>query len=265
MIYRLGNIEFKGFFAPNQLERNTKTDLSEIKRIGDKPLIQRTGEDLERITLNIQLSAKFCNPGAVIRELNEIRSAGKSNTLINGEGDVLGDFCIESLSQQVVKTTDTGAILIAEMELVLKEFISTSDTTPTGDAISPRETTAQLLGSDDAATNGAISTQDVANAVNATEQAMNVGEIAKAQAALAEATAAVNEATDSLQQVTGNADQAAQDLRNELIIAGGQISTIQGLLTANDLPTALQELDSLKITMRGVNRGNEALMGFTVA
>lgn len=128
MYSQLGNIIFSELKGFNRFSRNRATDFAEIPLILGKPALQRTGEKLTSITLGIQLHTDFTDVENSIKEFFDAMAEGEILPLVLGNGLFLGNFVILSLNETVKKTAVDGSIIVASLDIQLKEY-------PTGDQL----------------------------------------------------------------------------------------------------------------------------------
>lgn len=106
---------------------------SEARRSGDsrwathdvhqaKPLREFLGPGLDTITLRIRFDQAFgVVPRDELRTLREQRDAGAVLDFVVG-GDLVGDFTIESLSDEWTRVDASGVLTTASVDLTLKEY-----------------------------------------------------------------------------------------------------------------------------------------------
>jgi hypothetical protein len=75
------------------------------------------------ISFDIRLHANFCNPALRYTELSNYCDNGEVLTLVDGYGNVKGDFVIHKLKQNVLQEDTQGGVLFCECAITLKEFV----------------------------------------------------------------------------------------------------------------------------------------------
>jgi phage protein U len=122
MYSQLGNIIFSELKGFDRFSRSRATDFAEIPLILGKPALQRTGEKLTSITLGIQLHTDFADVENSIKEFYDLMAEGEILPLVLGNGLFLGNFVILSLNETVKKTAIDGSIIVANVDIQLKEY-----------------------------------------------------------------------------------------------------------------------------------------------
>lgn len=118
----LGSIEFELVNHPSQQSERTTADYAEHERMQGKPLLQWIGDGLDELSLEIALHAALVDPEEQIRRLKVAKSAHQPLPYVLGSGDYRGIYLITSLDVTTRKTTDTGRLVAAVVNLVLREY-----------------------------------------------------------------------------------------------------------------------------------------------
>jgi len=137
MVYRLGDIEFKQLATPKPLLKETTINYVERERLLDKPLLQKVGGTLDTIELDIYFHFSFSEVRNSVNQIRDAAASGTSMVLINGAGLKEGEYVITRHSVTYEKTDNEGRLLIANMSLQLKEFVSADK--ETDEAIAARK------------------------------------------------------------------------------------------------------------------------------
>ena len=93
--------------------------------IGQKPVMEFLGPGIEQISFNMRFDVFLgINPSDELVVLRQMRDAGEAVTLIL-EGQPVTDnlWVIESLSEDYPAIDNTGRILIANVDVSLKEYV----------------------------------------------------------------------------------------------------------------------------------------------
>lgn len=106
----------------DELSRRSAAKFADHEVAGSKPISEFTGEELDEITFNIQLNRTYAKPERDLMLLNKIKSAGTANRLIIGSRN-LGKFTLREFEETLTHVGKNGAILFAEVELTLTEYI----------------------------------------------------------------------------------------------------------------------------------------------
>lgn len=102
--------------------KQAEARFSEHTIIGKKPLLEFTGPGLESISMKIRLDAFLgINPLTEITRLAELRDAGQALPLVIG-GKYKGDYVISSLSETHRTHDNQGRLLLADVQIELKEY-----------------------------------------------------------------------------------------------------------------------------------------------
>lgn len=127
MIGTFGKLVFetsaKKIHTFDEFERRSSAAFAEHKVINGKPRLERTGDNLDEITFTIRLDLHLgVDPAEQIKKTRDMKSAGKPGTLIIG-GVPLGDFVIISLSEKWPEIDNRGRLILAYLDLSLKEYV----------------------------------------------------------------------------------------------------------------------------------------------
>jgi phage protein U len=97
----LGGVKFHiAAVSYNELVRNWQWKWSGQARIGSYDALQYTGKANDKITLNGQVAALFKSVGTQqIQKLADLGDGEKPLLMVSGQGDVLGYWCVVSLSE----------------------------------------------------------------------------------------------------------------------------------------------------------------------
>ncbi len=107
----------------DDFQRQGSATFAEHKVINGKPRLEFTGDDLDKISFTIRLDLHLgVDPATQIKIAWEMKSAGKPGTMIVG-GVPLGDFVILSLSEKWKAVDGKGRLIIAYLDLSLKEYV----------------------------------------------------------------------------------------------------------------------------------------------
>lgn len=106
----------------DELSRLSAAKFADHEIAGKKPISEFVGEELDEITFNIQLNRTYAKPEHDLMLLNKIKSSGAANRLIIGSRN-LGKFTLREFEETLTHVGKNGAILFAEVELTLTEYI----------------------------------------------------------------------------------------------------------------------------------------------
>lgn len=120
----LGDIEIEVTTAPRRFRHEEGSKLVEIEKIGEKPGLQHTGEELQEITWDFRFHAGWCDPEEQLQEVQKAHREKKPLTLVFGKTVIKGNYVIESISTTVSRTDLKGRLVEIEMNVKLKETAS---------------------------------------------------------------------------------------------------------------------------------------------
>lgn len=124
MLYRLGDIEFKQLATPNSFTKETTINYVERERLLDKPLLQRVGGMLDTVDMDIHFHFSFTDVRDSVNKVRDAAARGESMVLISGTGFKEGEYVISRYQVIYEKTDPEGRLLIVDMSIQLKEFVS---------------------------------------------------------------------------------------------------------------------------------------------
>lgn len=133
MYAQLGDIVFEGLKGLTGYRGKFTQTIAQHALIDGKPKLQKTGDALDELTLDMTFHRKFCNPESEISKLKGHVIDGSILPLITGTGELIGSFTIASMDVGVTHTGPTGLIVMSSVTVNLLEA---SDTDALGSAIS---------------------------------------------------------------------------------------------------------------------------------
>lgn len=125
MYAQLGIIIFEGLRSPSEMEHQVAASYAEHALIHGKPRLQRTGTELERVKLTIQLHSSFCNVQGEIDALKDVVNSGEVLPLVTGYGKYVGDFIARAVTNEALHSAPNGALISASVDVDLLEFVNT--------------------------------------------------------------------------------------------------------------------------------------------
>ncbi len=128
MYAQLGPIQFTPIKGFSSVSATRETNLVEHALIEGKPKLQRVGTNLTTLEISMLLDAAFCDPQTEIDALNNSRELAEVMPLIMGDGLVVGNFVIRSVSDNQLNHTKEGTLAQAEVTVSLVEYAG-ADTT----------------------------------------------------------------------------------------------------------------------------------------
>lgn len=268
-MYQLGDIQFEGLRGLDSLRKSREAVYAELPLMGGKPRLQRTGTALQQVTVSIALHAAFTDPAADIAALDEYREGGDVLTLINGEGEVVGDFVITAIEETVTQTSPTGRTLSAEVSLTLKEHFDPNKPATLAQAA---QSAAFAVGADKVVpvrlvrppiTSASVVSQNVTGGISASaagiayvrQAPLNTPQqaslLVRANAVLEKAKEAYTAAKDTANEYANIAATAPQ-LIAELTAVLANVNSLANLVQSGDLTNALTAADTLEASFAGL-------------
>lgn len=122
MYAQLGSTVFEGLFGWHEFEREAEARLAELDLINSKSDLQFTGLELDNISFGIRFHSSFCDPTLRYNELISYLENGEVLPLIDGLGNVRGDFVIHKVKQNVLHESSKGVVEFCECTVTLKEY-----------------------------------------------------------------------------------------------------------------------------------------------
>ena len=119
VIFRVSSTQIKTF---DELSRRVAAKFADHEVAGKKPISEKTGEELDQITFNIQLNRAYCKPEQELLTLNKILSSGVANRLIIGTRN-LGKFTLREFEENLTHVGKNGALLFVDLSVTLVEYI----------------------------------------------------------------------------------------------------------------------------------------------
>jgi phage protein U len=121
MYGQLGDIIFEGLYGPEEFVRTDSVSLPLHNRIGLRPKIQFTGNDLGTVKIVIHLHRAFIDVEEAISKFRSYRTTVTHLRYITGTGAVIGTFVIADMKQTNAHETPRGEIVSCKLELTLLE------------------------------------------------------------------------------------------------------------------------------------------------
>lgn len=121
MYAQLGEIVFEGLKGIDSLSLKSEQIIAEHQLIEGKTRLQNAGSKADEVTIAVSIKSSFANPEKEYQALKEYKEQGAVNTLINGRGELLGEYVIKSLELDVKRTTAEGQWVEIEIGIALIE------------------------------------------------------------------------------------------------------------------------------------------------
>ncbi len=113
----------------NNLKQNTKARYTSHAVIGQKPILEYIGPDLEEITFTMQFAMQVgVDPREEVAKVREkCQKAEPLYFVLNNQTVGENPWIIESVGESVDTVDNLGRIIVTEIEVTLKEYVA--DTT----------------------------------------------------------------------------------------------------------------------------------------
>jgi phage protein U len=123
MFAQLGTIQFNLITYFSFIEELKKKGYSELRRLQNKPRLQKKGDDLDRITIQLKFHNSFCDPAYEFNRLKEAADKDEALPFVYGNGVYQGNYIIEQIKSNTKQTDSRGGIIAIEVELQLVEYV----------------------------------------------------------------------------------------------------------------------------------------------
>lgn len=124
MYAQLGNIRFEGQKGFSSFSHERGVNFVQHERINGKPRLQHVGDNLDTISFEMYLHSEFTNPEEDIESLELAMDNKEVLTLLLGNGKVVGDFVIPTISQVNSFTDPVGNLISVTLSISLLEVFN---------------------------------------------------------------------------------------------------------------------------------------------
>ncbi|WP_263217952.1 phage tail protein [Pseudomonas atacamensis] len=118
----LGDIEFTVAGGVSAIEHSGAADWAEHLRMQGKPLLEWVGEGLDECQLTLELHPVLGDPEQRLRALRLAKTQHQPLAWVMGSGEYLGPYVITHLSNVIRRTSATGQLLAATLQISLREY-----------------------------------------------------------------------------------------------------------------------------------------------
>lgn len=122
MYSQLGDVIFEKLKGFNTLTREHSARLAEHQLIDGKSILQKMGDELESLSVEIYVHKSFADPQEMSDTLKGYKTDGAILPFVDGDGLFLGNFVLVSISEAVSQLTPTGGLLALTLSLTLREY-----------------------------------------------------------------------------------------------------------------------------------------------
>lgn len=128
MFAMLGNIRFDAVrMGMTSISHNKSVRFATHEVFKNKPRLQKIGQNADDLSITISLHRKSGNVQGRMDSLTEMMNAQKPVSYMMGNGRMVGNFVIDSLSEGINVSDDLGATIEAQVYLNLKEYTGDMD------------------------------------------------------------------------------------------------------------------------------------------
>jgi phage protein U len=229
MFAQLGSYQFDRLKSPTSFNESFAMRYARIPRINRKDDLQGTGEELAEVELAVTYASDFCDPATEIKALEASALAREINTLIMGDGTIIGDFVITAINKTYERLSPTGALESAQIGVSLLEKVTDREPVPVGAAMASQNPAPQppLPQPPSPAASIMADIQEGRNEVSRIER---IG-------------AKIEQGTSGYKKGIGDIREAADDAAAAYSSAKNRVDATEKIVDrAKDLPTSLGEI-----------------------
>lgn len=128
MYAQLGSVRFEGLKSFDRYNLKASANITQHARIDGKPRLQKVGDNLDELTIEMLLHSRFCTPEQERSTLKASMDAGEVMPLITGAGDFVGYFVIQDLEENVMHTDTQGRTIMSRLSVNLIEHYVAGNT-----------------------------------------------------------------------------------------------------------------------------------------
>lgn len=133
--YILDDIRFNGRLSPQSVTRASGPKLAQLDVVGGKPDLQKTGENLAKIELEVYLSFAFCDPAAVIEQFRTKAADAVKCPFTTGAGEDFGVFVVQAVEVTERRRNHLKELVEADLKIQLIETKERVDTINRGTSV----------------------------------------------------------------------------------------------------------------------------------
>lgn len=122
MYAQLGEIVFDLITYFDGISDSVNYNYAEHERINKKPILQFMGENLQEISIKLNLHSSFCIPEDELLKIRTEARLGKPLKFIKGNGEYVGAFVIAEVQKTTEQTSPEGDLIAVQVELKLREY-----------------------------------------------------------------------------------------------------------------------------------------------
>lgn len=138
MFALLGDVQFDLITYFDGFESQFGVDYAEHALIEGKPRLQRIGDKLDEIRIQLSFHIQFCDPEHELAKLRDALSAHQAMALVLGNGDYKGWFVLTDVTATSKQTDKAGSLLALEASITLREFVGDKKSPLQPSAVQPK-------------------------------------------------------------------------------------------------------------------------------
>ena len=122
MYFQIGDLIFSNLLGFSGLSINRGGKIQEISRANNKAILQKTGTELQTLSISINVNRQFADVDAITNQLNDYSENGTIVSVLDGTGFYYGRFIVMTVSQSVQTLDVDGAKIAVGLSIELKEY-----------------------------------------------------------------------------------------------------------------------------------------------
>lgn len=122
MFAQLGDIKFELITYFNGINETISYNYAQHERIGNKPLLQYMGKNLQEKNIKLNFHSSFCEPEQELKKLISVADKATPLKFLKGNGEYVGVFVINEIAQTTEQAAPEGDLISVQVELHLQEF-----------------------------------------------------------------------------------------------------------------------------------------------
>lgn len=130
MIFQLGDIKFEIKNGPTGLRFEESVNFAKQDRLSGKPVLQKVGGVLQSISIDLILHSNLVDVRESIQTLRAAMYEAEEMDFSDGSGYSYGNFVIEKISKEIIKTDEKGIPIFATISIDLLESVSDEEVNP---------------------------------------------------------------------------------------------------------------------------------------
>ena len=129
MFVQLGTHVFKGLKAAASWSESHGIKVGRVPRVNTKDGLQKTGDELTEINLNIRYESGCCEAADEVAALKKSMTTGEVLPFISGQGDIIGNFFITGMDVTNEAYSPAGVLESVGVSIKLLEYPTEKENT----------------------------------------------------------------------------------------------------------------------------------------